>query len=74
MTYLIMGMMLILTGCTLTYISSVEPVNYQSTDPWNIMGSQNVTSLDKSAEGDAASSGQTSQEAAATPSVQVTVP
>jgi len=90
MTYLLAGAvvlsLLTLVACT-SFVINIEArpqdddpgaavaVNIQTTDPFNLLGSQNVHSADKTARGDATSAGDSaSQSATAVPSVTVPAP
>lgn len=73
MTYLLAGSVflasLVLVACSVIYITpgSDQPVNIQSTDPVNILGSQNVTSSDRASKAGAEGDVKTKASADATP-------
>lgn len=69
MTYLLIGTMLLLAACSVIHITpgGDQPVNIQSTDPVNILGSQNVTSSDRASKAGAEGDVSTEATAEATP-------
>ena len=77
MTYVLMAAIIlascVLVACTVFYIHPGEgPTNIQTTEPINVLGSQNVTSADKAARGDATSGDTHGQTASTTTTVPVT--
>jgi uncharacterized lipoprotein YajG len=75
MIYVLGAMILLLSACSLIYVSGTgeQPVNIQTTDPISVMSSQNVVSSDKSADGDVSSEDSNDQKAKATPTVPVNI-
>ncbi len=85
MTYMVIAALVLstalLVACTQVFISAepsqpgeiVPSINVQTTDSVNVMGSQNVSSQDKEARGDAIDRGSTKQTADATPTVTVPI-
>ena len=75
MTYLLVFSMLTLSACTVIYVAPGDKgANIQTTEPINVLGSQNATSADKSAEGDATSADQHEQKAVTVPTVVLPLP
>lgn len=79
MTYLLAGTVilasLVLVACSVIYITpgGDQPVNIQTTDPINIMGSQNVTSSDRASKAGADGDVDTNQTSEATPTVTIPI-
>lgn len=73
MTYLLISLMLTLAACSVIYITpgGDQPVNIQSTDPVNILGSQNVTSADRASKAGAEGDVRTKATAEATPTTVI---
>jgi hypothetical protein len=74
MRNLLLLVALTLVGCTAIYVGSGgdRPLNIQTTDSTNVLGSQSVVSQDKAAKGDATSNGSNSQTTESTPTTTLT--
>lgn len=79
MTYLLAGTVfvaaIVLAACSLIYVESTgqQPVNIQTTDPTNVLGSQNVTSADRASRGSAHGDITTDATADSVPTVTVPI-
>lgn len=79
MTYMLAAVVviasIILVACSVIYVESAgeQPLNIQTTDPTNVLGSQNVTSADRAARGSAHGDIKTDATADSVPTVTIPI-